>query len=367
MLNPATMLWPSVWGACTAFGKAAGLKSFLVLAARPVVRVTWPVIEASARADAGRRRPKHIETQVFSEWNEELDQLLEQLPEPPMCSRNAYRQLCLPAECPKKHIVLRENGQVIALLSLRRRKDFWEPVTYQALRGFIAPARDFDAVVQVLHTAGMEISIAAGLGGVANELGAHVVYSFEYHVADLTSDHEEHWMRNKRRHFNSVSKARRKCKNFEVAVDRDGDIEWGLNTWRDMWKDDPEDEVCAFCDRLRLWTALREEASAEPGHYGLRTVSVRDGDRIAACVIFVAHEDKLFWQCTSRDLAYNKHGVGTFALDAALRWAKEQGYKTVDLSGGAGFKADWAPVAGERFGAIIRPAPIRFFRKFNAR
>lgn len=345
--------------------KGLGLKSVILAAGRPVVGTFWPAIEASARVAAAASRPDSIELEEHDAWSEELDQILQDLPEPVGCSRDAYRQLCLPTPYRKRHLVFREAGETIALVSVRRRRNYWEPVSYQALPGFIAPARDNDALTRALRAAGIEINISAGLDQSVETLGPDVVYSYDVNSLDLRADYETHWEQDKRKHLNSVRKARRKCADFEIVVDGDDDLEWGLSAWRDMWADDKEEEVCAYQDRLRFWQAIRDERRDVETDIRLHTLSVRDGDRITSCVIFISRGKRLFWQCTSRDFEYNKFGVGTYALDAALQWAREQGFQSADLAGGGGFKAQWAPVSGKRYGAIYRPGPIRFFRKFN--
>lgn len=345
---------------------ARRMKSHLVQMGRPIVNLIWPGIALAATLKTQMSRPDTIGVSAHDEWSDELDQVLAALPKPAGCTREAYRQLCLPTSYRKRHFVVNDQGEPTALLSVRRRRNFWEPVSYQALPGFIGPARDQQSLGAALRNAGIEISISAGLDSSAGELGANVVYAYDVNVVDLTSDYEAHWHQAKRKQMNSVQKARRKCKNFDIVIDGEGDLEWGLLAWRDMWADDEQGEVCAYPDRLRFWNHIRKQASEHADDFKLHTLCVRDGARVAACVIFLSRGKDLFWQCTSRDKDYNRFGVGTYALDSALQWARDSGFRTVDLAGGGGFKAEWAPRAGQRHGALFRPGPIPFFRKFDA-
>ncbi len=210
------------------------IKAGLVTLGRPVVKAIWPGIESAAYLSTKLARPNSIVVKEYDEWSDELDDLLSRLPRPGACTREAYRQLCLPTNYKKRHFAVYDRGEPAAILSVRRRKNYWEAVCYQALSGFIAPARDAQALSDALRLAGVEISISAGLDRTAEKIGADVVYSYDVNVVDLTTDYEAHWRLAKRKQLNSVKKARRKCKDFEVVVDGPGDLEWGLLTWRDM-------------------------------------------------------------------------------------------------------------------------------------
>ena len=362
---PVTVIGLVALGAKAFAIKAAGLKFAVLAVARPMVSVSWPAIEVGARAYGKIKRPSGVTVDVSESWDEAHDEALEALPAPDGCSRSAYRALVGDTDVAKKHILVCEDDAPIALLSLRRRKTFWEPVTIQCLPGFIAPARDVDALRRAIAATGLEIVVPSGLQESAEPLGPQVDYGYDIHQIDLSTDYEEFWSRNGKRCLNSIRKARRKCKDFQVVVDGAEDIAWGVTAWRDMWADDPDDEVCAYHDRLRFWEALRASPDESGDGFKVHTLSVREGDRIAAAVIFLSRGDTLYWQCTSRDFDYNKFGVGTYALDQAVQWAKEQGFAVVDLAGGGGFKADWAPVGGQRYGAEFRPGPIALLRRIR--
>ncbi len=341
------------------------MKRAVVNFARPVVVASWPAIEAGARALSRMNRVSGEIVQVSDRLTDEHVAALEMLPSPPGCTRGTYLTLLKDTEYQKRHVLVRRADEPVALLSLRRRKSFWEPVTQQCLPGFIAPAEDEQALKAALKYSGLEVAVSSGLASSAASLEPSVQYGYDVYGVRLDADYEAHWSLNKRRCRNSIQKARRKCKQFDVVVDGPDDLEWGLAAWRDMWKDDPEAEVCAYPDRLNFWRALRDAPPAGRDQLGLRTLCVRDGDRIVACVIFLSCGDKLMWQSTSRSFDYDAYGVGTYALDRAIEWAREQGFKLVDLAGGGGFKADWAPVIGQRYGAEFRPAPIDFMRRIR--
>lgn len=345
--------------------KAAALKVGLVTVARPVVSVSWPAVEVGARAYGQLKRPRGVSLEISDSWDAAHDEALERLPAPDGCSRDAYRILTGDTDVRKKHIVVYDGDEPLAVLSLRRRKAFWEPVTIQCLPGFIAPARDEASLRRAIAATGLEIVVPSGLKASAKPLRPQVDYGYDIHQIDLSSDYEAFWELNGRRCLNSIKKARRKCKDFQVVVDGAEDIAWGVGAWRDMWADDPDNEVCAYHDRLRFWEGLRDNPDRTGDGFKVHTLSVRDGENIAAAVIFLSRGDRLYWQCTSRNFDYNKFGVGTYALDQAVAWAKAQGFALVDLAGGGGFKADWAPVGEQRYGAEFRPGPIAFLRRIR--
>jgi hypothetical protein len=58
----------------------------------------------------------------------ELDQALKTLPPLPDCPHDLYRELLKPTRAQKKHALVLENGQPVALVSLRSCARHWEPV-----------------------------------------------------------------------------------------------------------------------------------------------------------------------------------------------------------------------------------------------
>ncbi len=74
-------------------------------------------------------------------WTKECDAALDALPSPSACTRDHYRMLTQPTAYPKRHALVLERDVPVAVVSLRARGRFWEPVAYQSLPGFVAPAR----------------------------------------------------------------------------------------------------------------------------------------------------------------------------------------------------------------------------------
>lgn len=318
------------------------------------------MVEAAAAAGAAFAR-RHTQIRWVDDLAE-LQEVLASLPPAAACSRAQYVELMQPTGVPKRHAVASEDGVTTALISVRRRRNYWEPVACQCLPAFIAPAIDNAALGRALNATGLEIRVSFGLGPEAEEMGARLCYAYEIRGLTLDDAYEDHWKLHQNWHMRAVKKARKTCESMQVRIDGEGDLEWILGQWTEAWRDDPEQEVTATPDRLRFWTALR----AHPTPNGLRVHTVTllaDGRPVAGCV-HTSLGDTVTFQCSAREEAFEKQGVGTRVMDASLSWAKQAGFAHFILGSGE-YKARWAPVFGTRYGAVFRPAVMDALYRFD--
>lgn len=318
------------------------------------------MVEAVAAAGAGlSRRGAQIR------WVDnlaELEAVLAALPAPPGCTRAQYFELMHPASVQKRHAVAMEAGAPTALISVRRRRNYWEPVACQCLPGFIAPAVDDAALGRALNATGLEIRVSFGLGPEAERLGARLSYSYDIRGLTLDDAYEDHWKLHQNWHMRAVKKARRTCEGMEMRIDGDGDLAWILERWTEMWRGDPEEEITATPDRLRFWKAL--QASPAPDGLRVHTVTLSAEGRPVAGAIHTSLGDTITFQCSAREDAYEKQGVGTRVMDASLSWAKEAGF-THFILGSGDYKTRWGPAYGVRYGAVFRPRMMDALYRFD--
>lgn len=295
-------------------------------------------------------------------WGPDLDAALDHLPPAPGCTRSQYRVLAGTGGEGRRHALVSENGAPTAIISLRRRKTFWEPLAYQCLPGVVAPAVSNAALGRALNALGVEVRIPAGLNNEALGLGASYAYPYDVYRLMLDSDYEAHWRLHKQWHMRAVRKARARCADMSIRIDGKGDLPWIIDMWRDMWARDPERETVAAPERLRLWPVLQETPPSE-GFYSIHTIQLLQGETRAAGIVVASIGRKVIFQCSARSSAFESFGVGTRVMDAAIAWAAENGFESFDLGGGD-YKKSWAPLAPEpRYGAIFQPRMLSVMQR----
>jgi hypothetical protein len=276
------------------------------------------------------------------------------------CTRDQYRELVQPTDVPKRHALVLEDDNPIAAISLRRRNQYWEPVTYQALPGAIAPATDHSALGRALNALGIEVRVSAGLAADAYDLNARHVFPYEAHQVALKTDYEAHW-RQRSTFLRDVRRARKKCADMDVRIDGDGDLEWIVTRWQEMWADNPEQETVATPDRLRFWKAVAR-GHRRTDEFGINTVQLVLGDKRIAGAVYIRHQDTVIQQCQSRTADYEDSGVGTRTVEASVEWAVSAGLSCLDLGGGE-WKKRWGPATATRYAAQFRPLIINSLRR----
>lgn len=292
-----------------------------------------------------------------------LDQALNELPAPPSCTRDQYRTLVQPSGHPKIHALLLEGDAPRTLVSVRKRADLWEPVAYQALPGFIAPATAPEYIGLAMNALGVHVQVT-GIGPEANEMGARHIWEYEASQVLLQEDFDAYLKNKSSRQFRSIKRARKKCEDMEVRVDGEGDLDWIVSKWTETWANNAAEERVAAPDRLRFWKSLpRNPESADKLTIHSITL-IKDGVRAAG----IAHSrlgGSLMFQCTAREPEYDTLGVGVRVMDASIQWAAGAGYEMLDLGGGGSYKQDWAMASTHRNIVIFRSKLLEKLSRFD--
>jgi hypothetical protein len=312
----------------------------------PMVRAAWPVVETMGELEARATRGG-IDVQWSDAWTPELDRALEKLPPLPDCPHDLYRELVKPTRAKKRHALVRESGDVTALISLRQAARHWEPVAYQCVPATVAPAVDAPALSRAIYALGIEVRVPAGMGEEVVALRPADCWAYDTHKIDLAGDYEAHWRARSR--LKRIRRALRDTALLERRVNASGDLEWTIEQWREQWKYDLAQEVVAADDRLNFWGAL---AKRENSALNVVTLVLADGERRVAGFIMLVKGDVAMSQCSVRDQNYNDAGTASYLF--AMAWADAHGVSVLDLGSGP-YKNDWGPVAGRRYGAVFRP------------
>lgn len=290
----------------------------------------------------------------FDEWNADLEDALRALPELRGVSHDAYIQLALPTEVPKRHALVSDHDGPLAVISVRQRDRAWEPVTLGCIPDAISPCRSNQALGQALKASALNIRVDFGLEE-AESYSPTFLFPYEVHQIDLEGDYEAHW-RKKGNHKNTKRAAKR-CAEMTLRIDDPGASHRLVEFWRAAWADDPRNEACSATDRDRFWSAL----STEPYEDGLQlvTVELMAGDDVAAGTIGIRDGKHFILQCLSRNPEYDWHMAGTRAIEATVELAVEQNCTIVDFGGGGGYKRWWAPINAMRYGLVSQPPATR--------
>ncbi len=328
---------------------------------RVLGHVAAPAVISGARI-VTRLTTRGVHVAWFDTWNCTLDQALDDLPAIPGCDRDLYRELTQPTSIRKRHALATENGRPTALISLRRRHRYWEPVAYQSLSGVIAPAASQAALGRALHALGVEVRIEAGLDKSVIELNPRSHWSPDNYRIDLQGDYEARWSRN---HRSNVRRACKRCDDFmRLRIDDLGDLEWCCAQWSRMWGDTDAEEIVAAEDRLRFWRAfIRRQSADSPIQF--HTLHLLDGDRHTAGFVLMCKDGIALGQCIVRDPDYDRFWVGVRMMEAAIQWAASAGHRHFDLGSGQGYKQSWGEPVDGRYGAIFRPRAVSALYRFG--
>lgn len=332
-------------------------KSTAKAALGSMIRPAWPAVEALSRAGAGLHRTG-LKVTWARHWTPAFDSALYSLPPLPGCPHGIYRELLRPTAAIKRHALVCEQGTPLAIISLRKRGAFWEPVTYQCLPFAIAPARDAQVLGRALRALGVEVVVAGGVGDEINVLNSSASWTYDWHKIDLSGDFEAYWRQKKRQY--TISRARRHLETCEIRVDGEGDLQWIIGKWREQWADDPGREIVASEDRLNLWRVLVGGRGAD--QISVHTLMLALEGRRLGGLVFTAWDGVVMAQCGGRDLGLDDGYLAAAFTVALVNWAKANGHASIDMSGGE-YKRHWGPPGGQRHGAMFRPPLIQLLRR----
>jgi hypothetical protein len=279
-------------------------------------------------------------------WGPEHDAALRLLPEMERCSHDLFARLARnPSAAKKRFAIVSRDDTPVAVVALRKRQSFWEPVTEAAVPWCLFPALPGDHAA-VLQTLNLRVQCIRDVH--PEDLNPDEVHPYTVHRAHLSDDIEAYW--HKSRHDKTVRAARRKTEDLTVRTNQPGDMEWVVASWVENWKGDRDEQGLAGPDCLLAGLELQRL-----GEY--HVVALADGDELVAGATLYVRSGLMGGQIFTWDRSRAKQWVGTRLMDECFNLARDLGCDTFDLGGVSDYKEKWAPADGERYFAIFKPRP----------
>jgi len=291
----------------------------------------------------------------FDHWQPELDEALSCLPEADLFPHELFRTLMMMAEPKKRRILLiTKRGVPIGLVGLRNRRGYWEPVTHWIVPGVLFPIQEgcLECILtEVLPSLGIEIQIGWWRWEMPPPLnkyawGLSSSPTFQMH---LSEDVEEYWRST--RNMKNIRQYRNRCRQFTLEVNKPGDAEWVLKNNEEKLLPAGLAEIPDLAEKIAVSRYLEDRNL----YY---TLSLRDGDRRVAGATLIKHGNDAVAHTFYRDHQYNWHGVGTRLVELSFHWAKEMGFRRMDVGGSFEYKHKWAPEEGRKWAFEICPWPL---------
>ena len=299
------------------------------------------IIAARTAAEQG------LKTRFFDNWQPVLDEALDVLPESTICSHELYRAIIQnPSPTRKRIILVTERSEPVALVGIREKANFWEPVTQWLVPGIIFPVKE-NYLWRVLGALGLTLHV--GLWRWGNQtppLLPPLIKDFlktPTHGMGCSEDFEAYWKQSSQ--YKNLKKARNRCKGFELRINDPGTREWTICNWGAKWGVNGMPELS---DRLLLAQYLNTKGL-------LYTLSLHEKGKIAAGAIMLIHNNDAVAYVNHRDPEYNRYGVMNYLIGCCFSWAKEMALDRIDIGGSANYKKNWAPEAGYKFEFNVVP------------
>ncbi len=303
------------------------------------------------------RRP--LSVRWFSTWHSDLDAALSELPEMPTCSHDLFRLLMeTPSPTTKRTALVIDEGEPIAVIGLRRRKQHWLLITDMVTPFAFAPAapgRLFDAL-SALH---LYLRIADWNDAVPGGPNTHFVERRTGYRVPTRVDLDAFWKTRGTTNMDTIRKARNRCDRLgkvELEIDAPGAAAWTINNWSAKWSEHPFNLTSATSEILAAanWLAPR-------GLYRSFRLMI-DGEPVAG-VNLLDQGDVAHALSSYRDPRYAKSGTGVRLDELVYRWAATSPYSYVDLGCGDDYREKWGEPGGLRSDFVIAPRHLAVARQ----
>ena len=268
---------------------------------------------------------------------------LEALPEDEDFPHELIRLLAQPRGGRRKTIwLLTQGGEPIAVAPLRQQSAFsWQPITQYILPGIVIPAAHgklypaLGAVGHTLHIALWGVNCDLPSSSLVRELSTTVT-----HRMSCAGDFEAYWKSTDI--WRSLRSAKNKSTHLTLRENAPGASEWIISSWAKKWGI-AEDETQ---DRILAAQFLEKRGK----HFSL---TLFDGDRPVAGQTCLSHRGEMIAQCLYRE--NDSNSLGNRIIHLTFCWAKEKGFRAIDIGGGYDYKRKFAPPAGEEHAFVVAP------------
>jgi hypothetical protein len=285
----------------------------------------------------------------FDEWHPALDEALQALPETDNCPHELYRLMVQnPGSARKRTALVTKQGVPVAVAGLRQTgARSWEPVTQWIIPGVVFPAQP-GYLMPALEAIGVDIQVAWWRMEAPPPPSRWIRYreSAPVHRMRCSDDFERYWRETK--HFKTVQHKRNRCRDFTLAINSPGSVEWVIENWEAKWRNNPAIMDPSLPDRVAAAKYLENQGL----HY---TLLLLDQDTPIGGATQTVHGNDLVAGVIYREPEYDWYGVGIRLIDLVFSFAAEKGFDWIDIGGGHDYKNKWAPQEGARWQFNICP------------
>jgi hypothetical protein len=295
-----------------------------------------------------------LKAYFFDTWQPVLDEALHSLPETDLLPHDLFRLLMTESNPETKQtIMMTERGVPVALVGLRHREGYWEPVTQWIVPGvpFLVKADYLESVIAAIP---FHVSIAWWRLHTSPPEIKKICYSKTSPTYKMlcSEDFELYWKSSG--HLNTVKRMRNRCRDFEFEINPAGASEWVIRNWGNQWNISPGE----LQDRI-ITAGYLEKTGL---HF---TLILKDKQTWIAGDTFLSHNNEAVWQVSYRHPDYDSYGVGTRLMDLSFQWASKEGFQKIDLGGDHEYKLRWAPIDGEKHVFTICPGYIMVAKRVS--
>lgn len=294
----------------------------------------------------------------FSEWNARIDDAVSALPALDLCPPELLRELYEVCSVPKRLALVEVAGEPVAVVPLKNAWGRWSPVTTWVLPGTLFPS-DPECVLDALAAVNAPVFIGwwRQKAPPPEHSAIAELRAVPAHRLACIDEDETYWRETGL--LAKIRRARRRCAELRVEVNRPGAAQWVLEHWSRRWAPEGRDRVPDAPEReavARYWEPRGRHVS----------VSLVDGDEIAAAATMFVQERDAIGLCNYRRREYDKLLAGTRLFDAAHQWALSAGIESMDFGSDHDYKTDWAPEGGTKWTLTIDAQPSLSSRVLNA-
>ncbi|MGD0485610.1 MAG: GNAT family N-acetyltransferase [Syntrophorhabdales bacterium] len=294
-----------------------------------------------------------LRVKLFRDWQPELDEALESLPENELLPHDLFRSLMKMTDPKMRQIsLIREHGVPVALAGLRNRWGYWEPVTQWIVPGVLFPVKE-GYMSRVLPALDLQIQIAWWRW---NEPPPKMDCIKQIKMTptrgmSCSEDFEHYWRRSG--HMKTIQKARNRCKGFELRTNTPNAAEWTIRNWDAKWRTPGTGESPDLAERLLVARCLEERGL----HH---TLLLSDKDEPVAGGTLMADRNEVVLHCNYRNPKYDWYSVMNRLAELTFYWAKERGFTKIDMGGSFDYKEKWAPEAGQKWEFTVCPEYVLY-------
>jgi len=296
-------------------------------------------------------RSGRLKVEWFEPWADVVDQALAGLAESENCPHALLAQLMNgPTRTRKRTAVVTEKGDPIAVIGLRSRKHFWEPV----FSASVCPRAKMPARDGMLFPAFAALDVDIWMGGWEDSPtpplpDVRSAFSLPMYKVDCRVGPDAHWRRSG--NARAIEIGRSRTKGFTLEVNGTEATEWVIGNWDRQWRSHPSQETTCVEDQLIAAHYFQPRGL-------LHSFRLLDGTNPVAGYIGTVYRNELVLVCGFRAPAFERRSVGVRLFDLVVAWATDAGFSKVDIGGGHAYKAKWAPEDGQRWYFNVCPTRV---------